>query len=297
MNTLGKLLVILNLLFALLTGAFLAVDYASRTNWKDVAEARQSEMDALRANSESEVRSKRELVKANEQIRGEMDALTINKNSQLAQMKLENEKLARQVGEQKAVAELAVLNQENAIQQTKRLQGEVVLLLDTVKKREEEIVGYQTRITDVTQKYTQRENEAATANARAQNLFLQLKEKEIYIAKLLGGGGSGDGTKVVAVPVRDPNFVNPPPVDVRGLIQKVDTEQRDLVQISLGSDDGLQKDHTMEVYRLSPSPQYLGRLRVLDVYPRTAVGRVVRSASMSGVPALLEGDQVASKLK
>ena len=40
MNTLGKLLVIVNLLFALATGGFLAVDFASRTQWKEVADAR-----------------------------------------------------------------------------------------------------------------------------------------------------------------------------------------------------------------------------------------------------------------
>jgi len=295
MNTLGKMLVILNLLFALLTGAFLAVDYASRTQWKEAAEAYKDELAALRSNTEGDARRKQELARENEKLRGEMDAVVINSKGALTQMKLENEKLAQQGREQKAVAELAILNQQKAIEETKRLQGEVVLLLDTVKNREAEIVGYQTKITDVTQRYTAKENEAATANARAQQLFLQLKEKEIYIAKLTAG--QGDARVAVNVPVRDPNFVNPPPVNVRGLIQQIDREDRTLVQISLGSDAGVQKDHTLEVYRLSPSPQYLGRLRILEAHPNLAIGRVVRPAGMANSPALLEGDQVATKLQ
>ena len=58
MNTLGKLLVIVNLLFALATGGFLAVDFASRTEWKAVADARGEELDVIRKNSDGEGKSR-----------------------------------------------------------------------------------------------------------------------------------------------------------------------------------------------------------------------------------------------
>src|SRR5205823_740313 len=44
MNTVGKTLVILNLIFALLTGGFLVIDFATRTNWKNAYEQQQREM-------------------------------------------------------------------------------------------------------------------------------------------------------------------------------------------------------------------------------------------------------------
>ena len=44
MNTIGKILVVLNLVFALLVGGFLVIDFATRSNWKKEYEKLQSEM-------------------------------------------------------------------------------------------------------------------------------------------------------------------------------------------------------------------------------------------------------------
>src|SRR5438552_12158646 len=51
MNTVGKVLVILNLVFALATGGFLAVDLVYRTNWRTHAEGCQRELEVARANT------------------------------------------------------------------------------------------------------------------------------------------------------------------------------------------------------------------------------------------------------
>src|SRR5947209_2450018 len=56
------------------------------------------------------------------------------------------------------------------------------------------------------------------------------------------------------------------------LFSQVDGE---LVSISIGSDSGLAKDQTLEVYRLKPLPLYVGQIRLVDVRAKEAVGKFV----------------------
>jgi hypothetical protein len=84
---------------------------------------------------------------------------------------------------------------------------------------------------------------------------------------------------------------NPPAENVEGVITKVDSATG-LVVISVGSDAGLQKGHTLEVFRLKPKPKYVGTLRLVEAKPTESVGK------MEGKPLepVQVGDQVASKL-
>jgi hypothetical protein len=81
---------------------------------------------------------------------------------------------------------------------------------------------------------------------------------------------------------------NPPPDQVEGVIRSVDKEG--LVKVSLGSDAGLAKGHTLEVFRLKPKPVYVGTVRILEVTATEAVGRPV--GRMRAPPQ--EGDNVIS---
>jgi hypothetical protein len=88
---------------------------------------------------------------------------------------------------------------------------------------------------------------------------------------------------------------NPPAKDVEGVVKRVDANSG-LVTISGGSDAGLVKGNTMEVFRLASVPaqsKYLGRIQVLDTTPTEAVCRPV--GRMPGVPQV--GDRVASRIK
>src|SRR5262249_21071876 len=82
-------------------------------------------------------------------------------------------------------------------------------------------------------------------------------------------------TSVTAL--RDPNAPNPPPGYVEGIITKLDSKDKTLVQISIGSDVGVNVDNTLEVYRLAPKAEYLGRIKILESTPHAAVGRLIRT--------------------
>ena len=78
----------------------------------------------------------------------------------------------------------------------------------------------------------------------------------------------------------------PPPVD--GIV--VEVGRRDLIEISIGSDDGLRKGHRLEVFR---NNAYLGRIVVVETEPDQAVGRVLPEYR-KGI--IKKGDRVATKL-
>jgi hypothetical protein len=85
---------------------------------------------------------------------------------------------------------------------------------------------------------------------------------------------------------------NPPLENIEGLVK---TFQGNLVKITIGSDAGLVKGNTLEVFRLSSIPdqsKYLGTIRIIDVSATEAVGEPVNRMA---APVQI-GDRVASHI-
>jgi hypothetical protein len=85
---------------------------------------------------------------------------------------------------------------------------------------------------------------------------------------------------------------SPPSANVEGVVKAVDTASG-LLEISLGSDAGLAKGSTLEVFRLTgEKPKYLGRVRILEVKPASSVGKFLRRPFEEAQA----GDRVSSRL-
>ncbi|MBU6175515.1 MAG: hypothetical protein KGQ60_17035, partial [Planctomycetes bacterium] len=83
--------------------------------------------------------------------------------------------------------------------------------------------------------------------------------------------------------------VDTPPADLKGVVNAVNNNQ--LVEISLGKDDGLREGHTLEVYR---GTQYLGRIQITTAREDKAIGKILTSFRKGYIQA---GDTVASKIQ
>jgi hypothetical protein len=116
------------------------------------------------------------------------------------------------------------------------------------------------------------------AQDRAAQLLKQAEDLAREVARLRKAGAAA------------PKGKNPPPGKVEGAIQK--TDPSGLVTVSVGQDAGLERGHTLEVFRLGKAPQYLGTLRIVAVSPKEAVGQVVGRAASP----LQVGDRVAGTL-
>jgi hypothetical protein len=87
---------------------------------------------------------------------------------------------------------------------------------------------------------------------------------------------------------------NPPQVNIKGTIAEVGTGG-DLVRLSIGSDAGLKKGHTLDVYRTTAGMQkYLGMIRVVDVGPLEAIGQRVQTGPNASRQPFQVGDHVLS---
>jgi RNA polymerase sigma factor (sigma-70 family) len=82
---------------------------------------------------------------------------------------------------------------------------------------------------------------------------------------------------------------NQPTSDLQGSVRKAEA---DLVTIDLGSDHGLKKGDTLEVYRLRPKPKYIGQIKIIEVTPTQSVGR----GTARKMGPMQPGDQVAGQL-
>jgi len=78
-----------------------------------------------------------------------------------------------------------------------------------------------------------------------------------------------------------------PPVD--GIVTAV-RAKANLVEISLGSDDGLKKKHTLDVFR---NNKYLGKVQILRTAADKSVARILKSSVRGKIQ---KGDRVATKL-
>jgi len=87
---------------------------------------------------------------------------------------------------------------------------------------------------------------------------------------------------------------NPPKEKVKGKVTAID-EKTGVVTISVGKDAGLEKDHTLQVYRLKPKPAYLGTLRIIEVEKNQATGKMTLRVGKD-MPGVQVGDEVASSI-
>lgn len=163
---------------------------------------------------------------------------------------------------------------------------ELRVLVNALKDREALILRLEEEKRKLRIEAVTHEAQAKIRQTQNEDLLKLVRDLQVEVARLKSG-------------VRDPGFVgkppfagaNPPPVAISGKIEKIDG---DLVMINVGTDEGLAKNHTLEVFRLAPQPKYLGTLRIVEVTARSAVGRLVPAA---GVRADLKvGDRVASRL-
>jgi RNA polymerase sigma factor (sigma-70 family) len=91
---------------------------------------------------------------------------------------------------------------------------------------------------------------------------------------------------------RDQQKQEPPPADVQGVVSRIDGGNN-LVEVSLGSDDGIKEGQVLHVYRLAPTAAYLGPIKLLATFRRSAVARPSEPLALALMTA---GDKVSAAM-
>jgi hypothetical protein len=294
MNTMGKILVIINLLFALVTGGFLAVDFATRSNWRQAYESLAEEMKVSRSNTDT--------LHATAALVAEKLKKAENRSQDL-EKQLGRERLTHKKELEVARGDaIRAKDQSDKIDVTgmikmgenERLRSENKALLKVIQERDQTIVKLNDDRNKAIDQVTQALNERNGALERSESLMERVRELEKWKAQNLvnASGPSTPGS------VRNSNQPNPPPAYVHGKVEKVDPTDRYLLQINLGTDAGLAVNQTLDVFHLSPRPEYLGMLRIVDAGNHTAIGRLIPSRLGGGARSEVRpGDEVASSIQ
>ncbi len=162
--------------------------------------------------------------------------------------RLRKELVAKDKELKQALDELALRRQE-VTALTKALQEKESALVKYVGKLEEELM----KLNEVARKYKLD--------------FTMLQEEHRHALKKL--------EQIRALLEAPKSDAEPIENDLEGEVREVTKEG--FISISIGSDKGLLKGHTLEVFRLEPRSQYLGTIVIIDAGPKEAVGKVQNS--------------------
>ncbi len=292
MNTVGKILVIMNFLFAVVVGAFLVVDFVARANWKTAYEDLKKDAVVIRADreqhSEDSTKLRNEVADRDQQLKQlKLDMLD---QQTLADAKVKD--LQNDLETVKNKAKDADLTLTKALTDIERLKVSETELNKIIKERETTIIALQDDVKKFRTEAIASDNLAKQVQDRNTELLEQNAKLNVALARKDAGVGGDAGASI-----RLANQPNPPSTMVKGKVERVNSSDAGtLVKISVGTDHGVNKGNTMEVFRTAPAPKYLGMVRILDAEPRSSTGRLEVPTGASR-PQLLEGDQVWSQLK
>jgi hypothetical protein len=284
MTALGKIFCILVLILSLVQGAFAVLLYIPHTHWPTQyaelekrykvaqASADQSAAEAQKAKADSD-RAVAEQVAANKKLEEE-----------LVSQRGENTNLRNNAQQAELARAQANAAKEAAKVEVERIQADVEHLKGTLKKQMEANTELVTQNNTLRQEKVAADIKANTLSDRNKQMEEKLQDLARDLARLKSpAAATGVGAKAGK---------NPPADSIEGLVRQVDGG---LVKITIGSDAGLLKGHTLEVYRLSSVPEqskYLGTIRIIDVSNTEAVGQPTgRMAAPMEV-----GDRVASRI-
>lgn len=296
MTIIGKILTVFLFLFSLIFLGFavtinqLNKDPQTSKSWYTIVQQyREREKDW-----QADLRGKNEeLASLRAQVVTAANEVKTAKETAAKELEQKNQQIQRVQAEADAVKNKFATVQADLVAATGELdrrRTEATRLYDTIKQKDSEIASLQVEKAEAVNKQTQQTVIASSfqrRNEQLEKLNLDLSaENEDLRVKLndkRGGYGVAGERKDAVVPV-------PPPNDVEGVVKQVSPEG--LVSISLGSDAGLLKGHTLEVFSLSPT-QYKGRITIVEVSPHEAVGRVTDAKQIKRIQP---NDKVASRI-
>ncbi len=286
MNVLGKVFVIANLVFSVAAAGLIMLVYATRTNWHAAYVQMDTQAKTAKANADAYAdlvqKTKAEENAKVEELKKQLSAALIKAE----ETRKNHEAISTQLDAQKALYDKQVQEAKGIAEVNNRLQKESALVKSQLGDSNKKIV-------DLEKEKSTFRNRAVTAEIAAdqeketnQRLLADnetlVKELEGAKRSVVGGGNGRPGTTTK----------NPPLEDLDGLIEKIDPKSQ-YVEITLGSNHGLKRDQTLEVFRLKPEGKYLGTIKILEVRADKAVGYPVGRP----LAQIQVGDRVASRIQ
>ncbi|HTU93424.1 MAG TPA: hypothetical protein VMF69_25315 [Gemmataceae bacterium] len=281
MTAVGKILVFLNLVFSLVVGAFVVMIYLARTHWVDEYKKLEARNTVLAADART---YQSELEKAKQDAAGQV----AKKDAELKNAQQDLEAANRTVTQLRSDLAQEKTNNMRASSLTSTYGSEVVKRQDdvgqlrTTLQKERDINNTLAKQNaELRDQATVAQIERRTVQEQNGRMEKQLQQMAKDMARMRANGASTTMARA--------NGKNPPPENVEGLVKTTDVSG--LMTITIGSDAGLAKGQTLELFRLNPS-KYLGTVRIVEAEAHQAVVQPV--GRLAAPPK--QGDRVASRI-
>jgi|SRR5579864_5993197 len=282
MTFVGKILVIVIMVFALFFLAISTVVFSTATNWKTETEKQKATAKKLQDDLST---AKAESTNLETELNNAKNNLKVEKGTWEAQkstLEAQNKQFQGDITDQRKSLEVALQNTKIAVEEAEARKKETDGLrehLAAVQKQANEYKLHQTDLNDRI-RILEREVEVAKHNNS------DLRERVAALTTVIRKHNLPTDTERIT-------RVDNPPV-VEGEISRVDP-RNSRVEITIGSDDGLVEGNTLYVYRTKqPEPGYIGRIQLDAVDVDQAVGHVI-DRTVQG-KKIREGDNVTTKI-
>lgn len=285
MTLVGKILVIVIMVFALLFLGFSTVVFTTATNWKDET-SKQKEAATKLQTSVSTLKAQVEAVQKDFETGKAEHATTVTQLKN--EIGIRDKSIAdqqAQITQAQSTLEGAQQTARVAVDETAQRTKEVDLLRnqnEAVRKQADEFKLSRTELEDQ-RRELQRQLETAQRNNA------DLLDRVSTLSSFLRSKNLTDN--VAQIKSQGPGV--PPPPDVEGRVDRVVDNNR--VELSIGSDEGLAVGQELSMYRIEPKADYIGKIRIVLVESDKAVGVVV-GRTFQG-KKIEEGDIVASTFR
>ncbi|HQR06231.1 MAG TPA: hypothetical protein PLN21_05390 [Gemmatales bacterium] len=293
MTIIGKILTFLIFVFSLLFLGFAII--INNTN-KDPRNKNMSwyervkQLEAGQKNYVEDLKAKQEEIAS-------LLSQNIALGKELAETRARHETQVTELTNKASVAENA---KENAV--TKLAQNQVVIstIQSDNEKRVKENLELSERLkqaeitkSDLIQKLTSANNGRVAAQIERDTLRSRLDETEKEIARLGREIENNLEKNMQRQSAADAGKSQPPPTDVQGVVTGVSSDGA-YISLNKGSDHGLAKNQTLEVYRMNPKADWLARIRIIQVNDHEAVGMIVMPTNRK--VTIVKGDLVGSSI-
>ena len=277
MNLFAKIITIVILIVSIVLMTLSVTVYSTHKNWKGEADKLSKDL--------------REAQNLNEQLQSKKDSLE-------SQLQAEVEAAIQEVRKLETERD-QLLSQRDTTQQAldqlrQKERANTAALASTQANNEKLTVEVETLREDI-RKNQQARDEAFAAALKATDELHQAQGRLTLLSQRNTQLAQEIGTKTSLLREKgiDPNTA---PGDIvptiRGVVSAMHRSAgAQLIEVTIGADDGLKPGHTIEVFR---GQRYLGRAEIMKTEPDRAVGRVLRRFQQGQIQ---ENDNVATKLR
>jgi len=272
MTLVGKIFTMLILVLSIMFMAFSIMVFATHKNWKTTATKLQQDVaaanTALKDAKDALEREKTDLAREQAARKAALAALQVRVQQAEVRLGAKEKELSDLTAAHSQTTEAAKVAQDRLA----LLEKETGELRNTLRTERQRLDKMFLNVVDLTDKL----NQAESLRLNLEEVNTKATQEISRMKVVLDRNGLTADSLVAHIPPK-----------VEGVVLEV--SDKDLLEISIGADDGLKIGHSLDVYR---GNQYLGRIVVKKTNPDRAVGQIMKELQRGQIK---RGDRVTTK--